>query len=310
MLPYYLFAFCVAAVATAAPQKEAQRRAITAAPTATGVLPKATYIGASSQGIEAFRGIPFAVPPVNTDRLKPPASLTVPLGTVQATGKPDGCPQQLFATKSTGLTAEVTKLLKDVPLLQSNQTSSEDCLTLNIERPAGTKPGDKLPVVFWIFGGGFEFGSTNTYSGANIIRTSVAQGTPILYVATNYRLGGWGFLGGKEIKEAGSSNLGLLDQRLALQWVADNIAKFGGDPSKVTIWGESAVSHIDFWICGGILTTREGFRQRLRPNGFIQWQSHVQGQKFVSCGSHGQRQHHPCTSCRRRQSTGSLRLRC
>lgn len=61
-------------------------------------------------------------------------------------------------------------------------------------------------------------------------------------MSVNYRVGGFGFLAGSEIKQDGSSNLGLLDQRLGLEWVADNIAKFGGDPSKVTIWGESAGS--------------------------------------------------------------------
>lgn len=78
------------------------------------------------------------------------------------------------------------------------------------------------------------------YDGTSIVADSVAQGKPIIFVAVNYRVGGFGFLPGKEILADGSSNLGLLDQRLGLQWVADNIAAFGGDPDKVTIWGESA----------------------------------------------------------------------
>jgi carboxylesterase type B len=68
----------------------------------------------------------------------------------------------------------------------------------------------------------------------------VAEGKPIIFVTVNYRVAGFGFLPGAEILADGSSNLGLLDQRLGLQWVADNIAAFGGDPDKVTIWGESA----------------------------------------------------------------------
>lgn len=71
---------------------------------------------------------------------------------------------------------------------------------------------------------------------------SLAQGKPIVYVAVNYRLGGWGFLNGGHIQRYGVANLGLQDQRLGLQWTADNIAAFGGDPSRVTIWGESAGS--------------------------------------------------------------------
>jgi acetylcholinesterase len=97
-----------------------------------------------------------------------------------------------------------------------------------------------LPVVFWVFGGGFEFGSTQTYDASEFISTSLAQKKDVIYVAVNYRLGGFGYLPGSEILKNGSANLGLLDQRLGLQWTADTIAKFGGDPSKVTIWGESA----------------------------------------------------------------------
>ena len=78
------------------------------------------------------------------------------------------------------------------------------------------------------------------YDGTSIVADSVAQGKPVIFVAVNYRVGGFGFLPGKEVLADGSANLGLLDQRLGLQWVADNIAAFGGDPDKVTIWGESA----------------------------------------------------------------------
>lgn len=80
------------------------------------------------------------------------------------------------------------------------------------------------------------------YDGTSIVADSVAQGQPVMFVAVNYRVGGFGFLPGKEVLADGSANLGLLDQRLGLQWVADNIAAFGGDPDKVTIWGESAGS--------------------------------------------------------------------
>jgi hypothetical protein len=80
------------------------------------------------------------------------------------------------------------------------------------------------------------------YDGTSIVADSVKQGKPVIFVAVNYRVGGFGFLAGKEVLADGAANLGLLDQRLGLQWVADNIAAFGGDPDKVTIWGESAGS--------------------------------------------------------------------
>jgi carboxylesterase type B len=99
-----------------------------------------------------------------------------------------------------------------------------------------------LPVLFWIYGGGFGFGSTQSYDATELILQSLVQDKGFIYVAVNYRLGGFGFLPGKEIKADKSANLGLLDQRMGLRWVADNIAQFGGDLTKVTIWGESADS--------------------------------------------------------------------
>ena len=97
-----------------------------------------------------------------------------------------------------------------------------------------------MPVLFWIFGGGFELGWNTMYQGSAWVDESIKQKQPIIVVTVNYRVGGYGFLGGKELHEEGSTNLGLLDQRLALEWVSDNIEAFGGDPTKVTIWGESA----------------------------------------------------------------------
>lgn len=136
-------------------------------------------------------------------------------------------------------TAALGQLL-NTPLVQTILNAGEDCLYLNVHRPAGTKAGDKLPVLFWIYGGGFELGWNYMYDGSPWVQSSIDQGKPVIFVTVNYRVGGFGFLPGKEILAEGSANLGLLDQRLGLKWVADNIAAFGGDPSKVTIWGESA----------------------------------------------------------------------
>ncbi|KAG7088892.1 hypothetical protein E1B28_012837 [Marasmius oreades] len=88
--------------------------------------------------------------------------------------------------------------------------------------------------------GGFEVGSPQMYDGAVIVERSIALGQPVIYVSMNYRLTAFGFLAGKEVKAAGVGNLGLHDQREALRWIQKYISPFGGDPTKVTIWGESA----------------------------------------------------------------------
>ena len=90
-----------------------------------------------------------------------------------------------------------------------------------------------IDITHRIFGGAFAIGGTQLYDGTRIIKQSVDLGQPVIYVAMNYRLGGFGFLPGRQVSEDGSSNLGLRDQRLALEWVQDNIAAFGGDPDKV-----------------------------------------------------------------------------
>lgn len=78
------------------------------------------------------------------------------------------------------------------------------------------------------------------YDGSSLVNSGIRNGKPYVFVAVNYRVGAWGFMPGKEILADGAANLGHLDQRMGLEWVADNIAAFGGDPAKVTIWGESA----------------------------------------------------------------------
>ncbi|KAH9040259.1 carotenoid ester lipase precursor [Lactarius hengduanensis] len=116
----------------------------------------------------------------------------------------------------------------------------EDCLTLNVIAPADARPGSKLPVVVWIYGGGFEVGSSAFNDGSIIVNHSIALQQPVVYVSMNYRLSAFGFLASQEVKDAKVGNLGLWDQRLALHWIQKYIHAFGGDSSKVTIWGESA----------------------------------------------------------------------
>lgn len=210
-----------------------------AAPTVTIYSPESTIIGSGGE-IEEFRGIPFAKPPVDSLRLRPPEPLSEPLGTVKAVEYGKACPQFFFSTDLENLPGAALGKLLNSPLLQRTFNIGEDCLSLNIYRPKGTAPDAKLPVLFWIYGGGFELGWSSMYDGSSWVKESVSQEKPIIFVTINYRVGGFGFLPGKEVLADGSSNLGLLDQRLALEWVSDNIEEFGGDPEKVTIWGESA----------------------------------------------------------------------
>ncbi|KAK9789635.1 putative Alpha/Beta hydrolase protein [Seiridium cardinale] len=119
---------------------------------------------------------------------------------------------------------------------------SEDCLYLNVVKPAGLNDTSGLPVAVWIHGGGLYMGGSadRRYNLSFIVENSVNQGTPIVAVSFNYRLSAFGFLSGKEALEAGVTNIGFHDQRLALHWVNENIAAFGGSPDKVTIFGESS----------------------------------------------------------------------
>ncbi|KAG9241333.1 lipase 3 precursor [Calycina marina] len=248
----------------------AQRRA--ASPTVTISYPEATVIGQPGDLVEIFPGVPFAQPPTGDLRLKPPQAITTPFNyTADANGM--ACPQFLLSTAlSDSLSTSVLAQVLDSPLFQTLENAGEDCLNINIHRPAGTQVGDNLPVMFWIFGGGFELGWNFMYDGAPWVESSITRGEPIIFVTVNYRVGGFGFLPGAEILADGSSNLGLLDQRLGLEWVADNIASFGGDPTKVTIWGESAgaISVLDQMVLYGGNSTYKGqslFRAAIMNSG-------------------------------------------
>ncbi|KAI6117842.1 sterol esterase [Pisolithus croceorrhizus] len=129
----------------------------------------------------------------------------------------------------------------------SNTTQSEDCLYLNVIRPTNTSAGAKLPVIVWFYGGAFETGDASAYNGAPIVGRSSALGSEVIYVSFNYRLNAFGFLAGEEVLEEGSANVGMYDQRMALQWIQDNIESFGGDPSRVIAWGQSAGA-VSIWL--------------------------------------------------------------
>ncbi|KAF4964382.1 hypothetical protein FSARC_7681 [Fusarium sarcochroum] len=125
---------------------------------------------------------------------------------------------------------------------QHKHAQSEDCLYLNLVRPAGINDTSGLPVAAWIHGGGLFMGGASSplYNLSFIVEQSVALGTPVIGASFNYRLSALGFLTGREALREGVTNLGFHDQRLALRWINENIASFGGDPDKVTIFGESS----------------------------------------------------------------------
>ncbi|KAH8983925.1 carotenoid ester lipase precursor [Lactarius akahatsu] len=203
-------------------------------------LDRGTFVGTTAGGINKFLGIPFAKPPIGDLRFRLPQAFGSYVGKHNATAFGLSCPQQADPLAlPDGLPPPTLQFLQSLGT-KATIPIGEDCLTLNVIAPAYVKPGSKLPVVVWIYGGGFEDGSSAFFDGTVIVNRSIALHQPVVYVSMNYRLGAFGFLASKEVKDAKVGNLGLWDQRLALRWVQKYIYAFGGDSSKVTIWGESA----------------------------------------------------------------------
>lgn len=177
--------------------------------------------------IRVYKGIPFAAPPVGDRRWREPERPVNWQGVRACTAFGPVCPQTPYAANSV--------------YFQPAQPQSEDCLHLNVWTGAA-KADEKRPVMVWIHGGAFTrgSGSLGIYNGEALARQGV------VLVTINYRLGPFGFLASpalsKESPHGSSGNYGVLDQIAALQWVQRNIAAFGGDPSRVTIFGESAGS--------------------------------------------------------------------
>jgi len=173
-----------------------------------------------------FLGIPYAQSTADHNRFRIPQSLNA--------SWPDTRPAQQYGHACPDHTPEDDALWG----------MSEDCLNINIVRPAAAHRDESLPVLFWIHGGSYQVGTAglDRYNLSYIVDRSVHIGRPILAASINYRKAGWGFMNSVELHGSGNLNLGLRDMRLALQWVQENIRAFGGDPSRVTIWGESAGS--------------------------------------------------------------------
>ncbi|MBB6505048.1 para-nitrobenzyl esterase [Sphingomonas endophytica] len=179
--------------------------------------------GSTNDGVTSWKAIPFAAPPVGPLRWRAPQPAGRWSGVRQATAYGHDCMQLPFPSDAAPL----------------GTTPAEDCLTVNVWKPAGGK--NRLPVIVWIYGGGFVNGGASppTYAGANLARQGV------MFVSFNYRLGRFGTfahpqLTAQDPDKGRLGNYGYLDQLAALQWIQRNIAAFGGDAANVTIVGESA----------------------------------------------------------------------
>ena len=200
----------------------------------------------SSSEVRVYKGIPFAAPPVGELRWKAPKPPAAWQGVRTATGFSPVCYQALYPANSI--------------YYQAPQPMSEDCLTLNIWT-AAKSASERRPVMVWVHGGALTRGSGSVpvYDGEALARKGV------VLVTINYRLGVFGFFAHPELtKESdrnSSGNYGILDQIAALEWVQKNIAAFGGDPKRVTIFGESAGS----WSVNYLMATplTKGLFQRV-----------------------------------------------
>ena len=192
--------------------------------------PTVTLLNGTYEGLylpsfdqEVFLGMPYAQSTGHENRFRPPQALNNTwTGTHSAKAYGPACPEY-------GLTGEAI---------------SEDCLSINVIRPAGLSEEhcSKLPVAVWIHGGAYQIGTTNMddYNLTYIVQRSVEIGQPIIATSINYRKGAWGLLYSREVQGTGETNNALRDMRKALAWISENIDAFGGNKESVTIWGESA----------------------------------------------------------------------
>ncbi len=217
---------CLLAAMGAGPAASSQTPAPSQAPPVVRVE-SGELQGVVDDGVASFKGIPFAAPPVGDLRWRPPQPAARWTGVRQAAEFGADCMQGRFGPPP-------------APGAPPARVPSEDCLFLNVWRPASATPGAKLPVMVWIHGGGFMGGSgaSPTTSGAQFAKHGV------VLVSLNYRLGRFGFFAfpalSRERPEETKGNYAYMDQIAALQWVKRNIAAFGGDPDNVTIFGFSA----------------------------------------------------------------------
>ncbi|KAE8845639.1 hypothetical protein P3342_005955 [Pyrenophora teres f. teres] len=185
--------------------------------------------------VAQYLGIPFAEAPVGARRWLPPAPKHRENQTIKATALRPACPQ------AQGNTSNVWRTDAPEFLIQPPDYQSEDCLNLNVWAPLEQCKDESekklLPVLIWIYGGGYTSGGANV--PYQIPTRWVERSGEHIVVAISYRVNIFGFPNAKSLADD-EQNLGLLDQRLAVEWVRDNIRNFGGDPNRIILWGQSA----------------------------------------------------------------------
>lgn len=206
--------------------------------------------GTTAGGVTSYSGIPYAAPPVGALRWQPPQPAAPWTSTLQATGDLPACPSPGFPPGS-----------------PPEAGTTEDCLKLTVQVPAGARPGAHLPVMYELHGGGF-LGEARTDDGSNLVRTG-----NVVYVYVEYRLGILGFLAEQSLG-AHSGDYGIQDQQAGLRWVQRNIARFGGDPGDVTVFGESAGGAS---TCDQVASpTAKGlFQHAISVSGFYNYQDNI-----------------------------------
>lgn len=219
----------------------------------------------STHGMYNFSNIRYAAPPVGDLRFQAPVWPQSNRSHIQDGSTGRICPQAVpiwsediapgfLMSLLAGTEFNLSTDLSTYPYIPNklDPRTTEDCLFLDVVVPKGIfhrvrqKEKDFVakkqlaPVMVWIYGGGFAQGDKTWYNPTGLIERSTARGEDIVFVAINYRLGAFGWLGGSSLTVNGTANAGLHDQRQALKWVQKNIHLFGGDPSRVTVMGESA----------------------------------------------------------------------
>ncbi|KZV68239.1 alpha/beta-hydrolase [Peniophora sp. CONT] len=215
-------------------------------------------------GVTSFLGIRYAAPPIGDLRFRAPQPANE-TGVFNVTTQPDECWQ---GNPGSNATTPYRLSKRDVA------SQNEDCLFLNVHVPTGLDltSGAKLPVIVWIHGGGYVVQSVSMF---NPVETFVRNSNySVISVQMQYRLGPFGFISSEAVSVDGDLNIGLLDQQLALQWVQENIAAFGGDPSQVTIYGESAGagSVLQHLVAHGGDTQPPLFRAAMMDSPFLPFQ--------------------------------------
>lgn len=247
----------VPSTSAASPASSASPRAVHRSAASTPCTPgtivrtdKGRVCGTTADHVTSYDGVPYAAAPVGKLRWRSPQPATRWHGVLRATEPSLGCPSPGFPPGS-----------------PPAANTSEDCLKVKVQVPAGAKPGDHLPVMYELHGGGF-LGEARTDDGSNLVRTG-----KVVYVYVSYRLGILGFLASKALGPH-SGDYGLQDQQAGLRWVQRNIGRFGGDPHRVTIFGESAGGAS---TCDQVASpTAKGlFTRAISVSGFYNYQDNI-----------------------------------